>query len=85
MSLYTIGFYYEHEGRTVREIVNPDWRMSYVQADQLAAEYTSRHADSGRRYTPSTSTTSLHGRPLRETSTLVEQDGAPPRPGHQSP
>jgi hypothetical protein len=48
MALYTIGFYYERQGKTVRQIVNRDWRMEYQQADQLAAEYTQRYAGIGR-------------------------------------
>jgi hypothetical protein len=51
MTLYTIGVYYELGGQTVREIVDPSWRMSFQQADTLAGEYSRRYADAGRRYT----------------------------------
>lgn len=51
MSLYTLAVWVTtSDGKRVREIVNPDWRMSYIQASNEATRLSQQYADLDRFY-----------------------------------
>lgn len=46
MSYYTLAVYYTNmKGERVREIVNPDWKMSFMMADEMAGNLNAKQQE----------------------------------------